>query len=1305
MASLRSAPLFDELETRIGGAMLADQHRLRRKLRGIRRGGAVGGERMAHWVHELEISEAICRKRDERRPRAQFDESLPVCQRRDEIAAAIRDHDVVILCGETGSGKSTQLPKICLELGRGVAGMIGHTQPRRIAARSVAARIAQELDVTIGRQVGFKIRFTDATDPDTYVKLMTDGMLLAELQGDRFLEQYDTIILDEAHERSLNIDFLIGYLKQLLRKREDLKLIITSATIDVARFAEHFALDDETPAPVIEVTGRTYPVDLRYRPIEADDETGDTDWLQGTLDAIDELAREAPGDTLIFVPTERDIHELTKALRSHPIPGDPDRKTQTLPLYARLSTREQQRVFQSHSQRRIVIATNVAESSLTVPGIRYVIDLGTARISRYSARSKTQRLPIEPISRASADQRKGRCGRVGPGICVRLFDEEDYDGREQYTAPEIQRTNLASVILQMKAQRLGDAGEFPFLDPPRPDAIRDGYKTLFEIEALDDKQELTDLGRQLSRLPVDPRIGRIVLAADEEQCLSEVLVIAAALEIQDPRLRPVDHEKAADEAHQQFLHEQSDFLTYLNLWDFYHGLRKKLSRNQLRKACRQNFLSYNRMREWVDIHRQLLQLAQNAGLQTRARRDDEGAIHRAVLCGMLSQIAWRKDAVEYTTAGGGKAHLWPGSATFSKKPRWVVAAEVVETTRRYARTCAQIDPKWVESLAEHLVHRTYSEPQWDRATASAFALEKVSLMGLPIVPRRRIALGPIDPDTARQLMIQHGLVEAQWDREPRFLKNNRRVLAEIEQLEQKHRRSDLQPGQWALYEFYDRQVPSHAYDGPRLMRWLRKAERGDRHVLRMSKEKLLEQAAETIDDAAFPDVADVGSLALPLEYRFEPGSDHDGVTVKVPLPALSQVDAERLGWLVPGMFEKKVVALIRALPKSIRRQLIPASETAGRVVGQIRFAQGDLLAEVARVLGQLAGERITPASFNPEKLPPELAMNIRVVDGKGKTVAMGRDVAALRRELSVETAAKVSQVKDTRFPKKGLKTWDFGELPETVDVDSSGMRIEAYPALMDRGESVTLDLAESLSRATHLSRGGLRRLYSMAARKDIRSQIAWLPKREQMVLWSASLHDFDLNRQTADLIAGRAFVVDEPIPRDREQFEGRLKRRGDRIGVAVQDVADLLPNIFETYHAAQISVEQFRGSRWQYAADDAGAQLTHLATSTFLTDTPWPWLKHLPRYFRAVTYRFDKLRSGGQSRDAAAYEEMQRWWNHYREYFESCSATERIHPELIQFRWMLEEYRVSLFAQPLGTAVPVSSKRLEKQWAKVEGDA
>lgn len=1280
--------------------MVADQHRLRRKLRDLKRAGKAEGKPLAGWLGELERSESTRADRSKRLPSVTYDETLPVCQRRDEIAATIRQHQVVIVCGETGSGKSTQLPKICLDLRRGVGGMIGHTQPRRIAARSVAARIADELHVTLGHEVGFKVRFTDVTRPETYVKLMTDGILLAELQHDRYFNRYDTLILDEAHERSLNIDFLIGCLKQLLPKRPELKVIITSATIDAARFAEHFATPRETP-PVIEVTGRTYPVEVRYRPIEADEDTRETDWTAGLLDAVDELARIDQGDMLVFMPTERDIHETAKSLREHRIPGDPDRRTQILPLYGRLSTKEQQRVFQPYKHRRIVIATNVAESSLTVPGIHYVIDLGTARISRYSARSKTQRLPIESISRASADQRKGRCGRIAPGICVRLYTEADYISREPYTPPEIQRTNLASVILQMKALRLGNVEVFPFLDPPRRDAIRDGYKTLFEIGALDSGRKLTRLGRQLSRLPVDPRIGRMVLASDEERCLNEVLIIASALEVQDTRLRPSDHQKEADTAHEQFRHEESDFLTILKLWDFYHALKDKLSRNQLRKACQQNFLSYNRMREWVDVHRQLVQLVDETGLKRLERKNDEASIHRAILAGMLTRIAWRKEEYEYTTAGSGKAHLWPGSAAFKKRPRWIVAAEIIETNRRYLRTCGRISPEWVERLAEHLVSRSHSEPHWDSQSASAMAYEKVSLVGLPVVPRRRVLLGPVDPVTARELLIQHGLVEGQWDRMPQFLTHNRRILAEIAQTEDKLRRRDLTPDEGVLHEFYDARIPADIYDGPRLIKWLERQEQDDPTILRMTPEDLNRVPEATAEGSQYPDAAEVASLRIPLEYQYQPGSEEDGVTATVSLQALTQLDPQRLGWLVPGMLEQKIVALIRALPKPIRRRLVPAPDTAKRVLPEVRFGQGDLVAELACIFSRLLGESISPAAFGVEKLPESLKMNVRVVDGQGQTLGMGRDVGLLRRELGDQAAAEIANVADSRFSRDGITAWDFDELPESVEVNSGGMRLQAYPALIDKGESVSLALTEDRRRSQRETCRGLRRLFALAAKRDLKSQLTRLPKLQSMRLWSASIRGFDLDRQLGDLIIDRTFPADQPIPRTQGEFQQQFQAGRARIGRAVQETAVVAPEVFAAYHRARVCIDKWDGSRFQYAVNDARAQLDDLAGPSFLTETPWLWLKHFPRYLSAIEYRFEKLQDGGQVRDQASFLEIQKWYRPYRDAMGRRTASEPLSAEMIRFRWMLEEYRVSLFAQPLGTVVRVSAKRLERQWQSI----
>ncbi len=932
---------LDELESQIPLAMIADRHRLRNALREIQaaaRDGKPLDQRRQNslWARlqkDLRQSVDRCEARRKAVPRLAFDTDLPISARREDIAAAIRDHKVVIVCGETGSGKSTQLPKICLELGRGVAGLIGHTQPRRIAARSVAARIAEEIGSPLGRDVGYKVRFSESIGPNSYIKLMTDGILLAETQSDPYFDQYDTIILDEAHERSLNVDFLIGYLKRLLPNRPDLRLIITSATIDAARFAEHFAMTRSTgcpagPAPVVEVSGRTYPVEVLWRPMERDKDGNEPDLQDAVRAAVEEAARIDRGDMLVFMPTERDIHETAKTLRSRPLPGDgTGRETEILPLYARLSIQEQQRVFQPGPKRRVVIATNVAESSLTVPRVRFVIDPGTARISRYSPRSKTQRLPIEAVARASAEQRKGRCGRVGPGICIRLFSEADFLGRDRFTMPEIQRTNLAAVILQMKTLRLGELDAFPLIDPPKPDAIRDGYRTLFELGAIDEQQELTEIGRRLGRLPVDPRIGRMILAGGEEGCLHEMLIIAAALEVQDPRERPLEKQEAADKAHAQFADGQSDFLSYLKIWDFYHKLKDTLSRNQLQKACRQNFLSFMRMREWLDVHRELLELIEENCRERPPRRSELAsterratgserhggrslqvhpkydAIHRAILAGLLSSIATRGDGHDYNVAGGGKANLWPGSGMFRSKAKWIVAAEQVETTRRYLRCCGRIDPRWIEPLAGHLIKRTYSDLHWESPWASAVALERLTLFGLVIVAGRPVRYGPIDADASRQLLIEHGLVQGDLEPKPAFLAHNEELLEEVERLQAKVRRRDIVIGEWERVAFYDQRLPAEIYDGVQLGRWLRESPENARQIT-MTSADLLREETDFAEDA-FPDQLVTGPWELPLDYKFDPGEQEDGVTVNVPLEALNQVDAEPLEWLVPGLLRRK----------------------------------------------------------------------------------------------------------------------------------------------------------------------------------------------------------------------------------------------------------------------------------------------------------------------------------------------------------------------------------------------------------------
>ncbi|MCC7421504.1 MAG: ATP-dependent RNA helicase HrpA, partial [Planctomycetaceae bacterium] len=1427
---------------------------------------------LVRFREDVEKSARLRQQRLDRKPATiAYDDELPISSRREEIAAAIRDNPVVIVCGETGSGKSTQLPKICLDLGRGIDGMIGHTQPRRIAARSVATRIAQELGGG-GGIVGSKVRFSDETGPHTLIKLLTDGMLLAESQRDRFLDQYDTLIIDEAHERSLNIDFLMGYVKRLLPRRPELRVIITSATIDAARFAEHFATE-RGPAPVLEVSGRTFPVEVRYRPPETDEEGDEPDIPEQIAAALDEIARDEPGDVLVFLPTEHAIHDTAKHLRGGPSPGrgraghrtGPQRETEILPLYARLTGKEQQRVFEAHTHRRIVLATNVAESSLTVPGIRAVIDTGTARISRYSVRSKVQRLPIESVSQASANQRAGRCGRVGPGICVRLYAEDDYTQREAYTQPEIQRTNLAAVILQAKSMQLGELEDFPFLDPPKPEAIRDGYKTLFELGAIDDKRELTPIGRQLAKLPVDPRIGRMILAARDEGCLHEVLIIAAALEIQDPRDRPLEKQQQADEAHARFANETSDFLSELMLWEFYHGLKEKLSKNQLRKACQQNFLSAMRMWEWVDVHRQLVEVVDREGLRDggkriEGRRDrgiegkrqeersahrdshgrdrtkgrpsstssslhpsvspslnppqrDSAAIHRALLTGLLSNIAQltdggpeepqrkngpaAKDAppqkqrvsnAEYTAAGGGKFVLWPGSGVFARKPKWVMAAELVETTRRYLRTVSRIDPAWIEPLAPHLVTKTHSDPHWSRAASSVMANERVSLFGLVIVPRRSVRYGGIDPAKSREMFIQHALLEGEFDTPGKFLEHNRALVESLKHLQTKSRRFDFLPEDEVLFEFYDQRLPPDVFDGQRFEAWRRKAEAENPQVLLMTEADVIQKEVEEVSATDFPDAISVRQMNLPLEYRYEPGTASDGITLSVPREALNQLDPRRLGWLVPGLLEEKISAMIKSLPKELRRHFVPVPDTAKRVLRDLKFGEGDLSEAVADVLRKISGEVVPVQSFQVERLPDHLRMNVRVTDAKGESVAAARNLDELRQKLGAEAAASFSNAETGQWNRDGLTDWDFDTLPTTVDVVRGGVAMKGYPAIIDRGESVSLRLVDDPHKAAFLSRAGVRRLFSLTCRRDLKSQVDWLPNMNQLQMLSMTLPKpaestatkggapngsaapkppvsapstakkvpapaqarvagtealrrpgastphaaktgpslrseaaapspsgststaaatpdasfvGDFRQQLADLIADRAFFESAEIPQTAHQFKERVRQARNRLSVAVQDVAQVIGPIMTAYQQARKEAERSHPNALDYVFDDVRRQIALLVEPGFLTSTRWEWLNQYPRYFKAIVARLSRLAGDGIHRDRKLHAQVEPRWRAFLERLFQHRTRDLYDPHLIHYRWMLEEYRVSLFAQSLGTGIAVSEKRLEEQWAKL----
>jgi ATP-dependent helicase HrpA len=1154
-----------QLARRLTECTLLDQRRLGGRLRGAR-----SPEALAQVAADIERAVARRERRFQNVRAIHYPPDLPVSERKEDIAEAIRHHQVIVLCGETGSGKTTQLPKICLELGRGSAGLIGHTQPRRIAARTVAARIAEELNVPLGREVGYKIRFGDKTGPETLIKVMTDGILLAETQNDRLLEQYDTIIIDEAHERSLNIDFLLGYFKHLLPRRPDLKLIVTSATIDLERFAEHFSKQarrhngtevrgdeaqaqaesversDEaekgtrerdtvgveaapvarsevsslssrpTPAPIIMVSGRTYPVEVLYRPptgYTSEDGEFEGDQISAILRAVDECTTLGRGDILVFLSGEREIRETAEELRRNLRESG----TIILPLFSRLSNEEQNRVFQPHSGRRIVLSTNVAETSLTVPGIRYVIDTGEARINRYSPRTKVQRLEIEAISRASADQRKGRCGRVGPGVCIRLYSEEDYTNRSEFTDPEIVRTNLASVILQMKALGLGRVESFPFVEPPDSRMIKDGYDTLRELGAVDEKYDLTEIGRRLSKLPIDPRIGRMILAADAEGSLAEVLVIAAALSVQDPRDRRQDHQDAADAAHATFKSQDSDFLFYLNLWTWYHEQQEKLSRSKLVKAVKDHYLSYLRTREWVEVHRQLRDLVAEMGIGTPpastnspSRRERTGGrvhsspdlrsrphapsrpapydqIHRALLTGMLSGLGRKGDQGEYSGTHNSKFFIHPGSGLSKSKPKWVMAAELVRTTKLYARACAKIDPQWIESAAAHLVTRTHSEPHWDSETERVLAYEKVLLYGLEIVAGRRIHFGPINPDQSREIFIHAALVDGDYRTDARWFRHNRALQEEVEMIEIKTRRRDLLVDAQARFEFYHKRLPRDVYSGNTFERWRSTAEHENRSILMMTREDLMLHDAAEATLAMFPDTLLVGGSGsggaptngsasagtrLKIEYTHEPGTTHDGITLHVPVEALNQLEEERCEWLVPGLVKEKVAEMIRAVPKSQRRHLGPPNQMADEVLAGLTFASGPFAEQVRLRLEHLTGVEMPKDIWAMVHIPEHLKMNFRVLNTKGEAIAEGRDLRALKSKLGVAVQQSFAKLGGDQFHRDAITKWDFGDLPDRVEVRRGTMTVVGYPALVDLGKEAGLRVAETPARAAMMHRAG-----------------------------------------------------------------------------------------------------------------------------------------------------------------------------------------------------------------------------------------
>ncbi len=1225
------------------------------------------------------------------RPRPEFPPELPISAKRAEIAAAIEAHPAVIVCGETGSGKTTQLPKICLDAGRGIAGIIGHTQPRRIAARATAARIAQELRTELGGAVGYKIRFTDKVGPRTYVKLMTDGILLAETQGDRDLSQYDTLIIDEAHERSLNIDFLLGYLRQLLPRRPDLKLVVTSATIDAERFSRHFAMNGK-PAPVIEVSGRLYPVEVRYRPVDTDDDERDLE--QAIVDAVDELALAGPGDALVFLPGEREIREAAEALRKH----HPSH-TEILPLYARLSAAEQERVFKPHPGRRIVLATNVAETSLTVPGVRYVVDTGLARVKRYSYRNKVEQLRVEPVSQASAKQRAGRCGRVANGICIRLYAEEDHDARPAFTDPEVLRSSLASVILRMKSLALGEIEAFPFIDPPAPKAIQDGYALLAELGAVGDDHELTETGRQLARLPVDPRIGRMILAARSENALGEVLIIASALSVQDPRDRPLERAQAADEAHKRFDDDKSDFMAYLKLWKFFEeALAHRKSGRKLHQACRDHFLSLSRMREWRDIHAQLKELVAEMGWRFSEKPATYQQIHRALLAGLLGNVGMKTEEGNYLGARGIKFWIHPGSGVGKKAGRWLMSAEITETTRLYARSVATIDCDWLESIGAHLVKRHQYDPHWEKTPARVAAFERGTLYGLPLYTNRRVHYGPTDPVESRSIFIRQALVEGDWDSRAPFFVHNRKLIREIEQLEHKSRRPDVLVDDELIFAFYDARVPEGVHDGAAFDAWRREAEAADPKLLFLRREDLMRHEAAGITTAQFPHQLEMAGRGFPLEYHHEPGTARDGVTLTVPLVALNQVDAARCDWLVPGLAREKVTRLAKSLPQKLRQRLGPLPEFADAFLAAGDPHDVPLAEAIARWARRELNLVVPLDAFRPETLPAHLSMNFRVVDEHGRQLAMGRSLAQLRAGLGERAGEKFSELAKPAADGERHTAWDFGELQEIMEIRRGSQTMIGYPALVDRGDSVTLEVFDAAEKAREQHRAGLRRLFMLALKEQARYLEKSLPGMQGLALQFAPFGDADdLKRQLLAASFDRACLA-EAWPRDAASFARRRDEARSRVTLIAQEIARLLATILSEHAAVRKKLQQ-AAKPFPAAAREIEDSLGRLLPKNFVERTPYERLQHFPRYLKAAGLRLDKLRASPE-RDARLAAEMapleQRW---LREQAKRAGARD---PALDQFRWLLEELRVQLFAQELKTPVPVSSKRLAKMWQTIE---
>jgi len=1281
-------------------------------------------------------------------PPIEFPEELPVSGKRDVIAAAIAAHQVIIVCGETGSGKTTQLPKICLELGRGATGLIGHTQPRRIAASSTAKRIAQELNSPLGEHVGFKVRFTDTLTKGAWIKLMTDGILLAETQTDPLLRQYDTIIIDEAHERSLNIDFLLGYLKQLLPRRPDLKVIITSATIDADRFARHFGSVDK-PAPVIEVSGRLYPVEIRYRPVDSTDkseakatptqaqrERGQRDLIDAVTDAVDEACRIGSGDVLVFLPGEREIRDTAEALRKHHPPH-----VEILPLFARLSAQEQERVFKISNARRIVLATNVAETSLTVPGIRYVVDAGLARVKRYSYRNKVEQLQIEAIAQSAANQRAGRCGRVAAGVCIRLYEEQDYLLRPKFTEPEILRSSLASVILRMKSLHLTDVETFPFIEPPQGRAIADGYQLLQELGAVNDANLLTPLGKQLAKLPLDPRVGRMILAALENACLTEVLIIAAALSVQDPRDRPMEAQAAADNAHKKFADEKSEFQSYLKIWKWFEeAVEHKKSNKQLLEHCRASFLSQLRLREWRDVHSQLLTIVREQGWRLNEAQATYEQLHTALLTGLLGNIGFKaEDEQHYLGARAIKFHIWPGSHLIKKAGKWVMSAELVDTTRLYARCVAQIQPEWLERVGGHLLKKSYGEPRWEKSSAQVSAYERATLYGLVVYSQRRINYGVINPADAREIFIRDGLVGGDFDTRAPFFAHNQKLIREIENLEHKSRRVDVLVDDSLIAAFYDKIIPADVCNGIAFEKWHKDAVAKTPKLLYLNRDDLMRHEAAGVTTDLFPKQMTIAGVEMTLSYHFEPGTPRDGVTLSVPLYVLNQVSADRCEWLVPGMLKEKVHLLLKSLPQKLRRHCVPIPDYAAgfcdRVQDRSLFGRGSLIdAVIADIRAQLSMTVMT-TDFKSETLPAHHFMNFKVLDEHGRQLDMGRNLAGLQAEFggqaresfqrladktvisstpavtSSQTAAdgrkpsssnaaiKSHQRSNAVAQHENLTTWSFGELPELLEIQQGKQTLIGFPALVDKTTHCDVEVFDDPAEAIRIHRIGMRRLMALQLKDQMKYLEKNIPGLQQMGMQFMALgSQEELRDQIIEAGLERAFLQG-PLPKNASEFEARRDEGKSRLGLLVNEIARLAGVILAEYYTLPKKLQGIKAH--PQSAQDIQAQLQALLSKRFIADNDYANLAHFPRYLKAINVRLEKLRADA-ARDTRLMAEWAQVAAPWQRAQNDRHAAKSGDPKMLEFRWLLEELRVSLFAQELRTPMPVSVKRLQKVWESMQ---